>query len=26
LHVHVQENWTKNPRLMRELGYVVAKE
>ena len=26
LHVSVQENWTKNPRIMKELGYVVAKE
>ena len=26
LHVAVQEGWTKNPRIMKELGYVVAKE
>lgn len=26
LHVAVQEDWTKNPRIMKELGYVVAKE
>ncbi len=26
LHVAVQEGWTKNPRIMKELGYVVAKD
>lgn len=26
LHVAVQEGWTDNPRMMKELGYVVAKE
>lgn len=26
LHVSVHEGWTKNPRIMKELGYVVAKE
>jgi GTPase len=26
LHVSVQEGWTQNPRIMKELGYVVAKE
>ncbi|MES2856493.1 MAG: KH domain-containing protein, partial [Bdellovibrionota bacterium] len=26
LHVNVREGWTKNPRLMKELGYVVAKD
>jgi GTP-binding protein Era len=26
LHVHVKENWVQNPRLMKELGYVVAEE
>lgn len=26
LHVHVKENWTKNPRMLKELGYVVPKE
>lgn len=26
LHVVVKEGWTKNPRIMKELGYVVAKE
>jgi GTPase len=26
LHVAVHEGWTKNPRIMKELGYVVAKE
>ncbi|HVK62773.1 MAG TPA: GTPase Era [Bdellovibrionales bacterium] len=26
LHVNVRENWTKNPRIMKELGYVVAKD
>ncbi len=25
LHVSVRENWTKNPRIMKELGYVVQK-
>lgn len=25
LHVQVQENWTRNPRIMKELGYVVPK-
>jgi GTP-binding protein Era len=25
LHVSVKENWTKNPRMMKELGYVVQK-
>jgi len=25
LHVAVQEGWTKNPRVMKELGYVVSK-
>lgn len=23
LHVHVKENWVQNPRMMKELGYVV---
>ena len=26
LHVSVQEGWTSNPRIMKELGYVVAKD
>jgi len=26
LHVHVSEGWTKNPRFLKELGYVVPKE
>ncbi len=26
LHVSVHEGWTKNPRIMKELGYVVSKE
>lgn len=26
LHVQVREGWTKNPKMMKELGYVVAKE
>jgi GTP-binding protein Era len=26
LHVAVKENWTQNPRMMKELGYVVTKE
>jgi len=26
LHVHVTENWTQNPRILKELGYVVSKE
>lgn len=26
LHVAVQEGWTKNPRIMKELGYVIAKD
>jgi len=26
LHVVVKEGWTKNPRMMKELGYVVTKE
>ena len=26
LHVHVKENWTRNPRVMKELGYVVQKD
>lgn len=26
LHVQVKEGWTDNPRLMKELGYVVPKE
>lgn len=26
LHVAVQEGWTSNPRIMKELGYVVAKD
>lgn len=26
LHVNVRENWTKNPRILKELGYVVGKE
>lgn len=26
LHVNVRENWTRNPRLMKELGYVLQKD
>ncbi len=26
LHVAVKEGWTKNPRILKELGYVVTKE
>lgn len=26
LHVAVQEGWTQNPRIMKELGYVVSKD
>ena len=26
LHVQVKKNWTQNPRLMKELGYVIAKD
>lgn len=26
LHVAIQEGWTKNPRIMKELGYVVSKD
>lgn len=26
LHVHVSENWNQNPRMMKELGYVVPEE
>jgi len=26
LHVHVTENWTQNPRILKELGYVVPKQ
>lgn len=26
LHVEVKANWTKNPRIMKELGYVVGKD
>lgn len=26
LHVSVKPNWTRNPRLLKELGYVVGKE
>lgn len=26
LHVSVQEGWTQNPRIMKELGYVVSKD
>lgn len=26
LHVSVNENWTRNPRFLKELGYVVPKE
>jgi GTP-binding protein Era len=25
LHVSVRPNWTQNPRMMKELGYVVSK-
>jgi GTP-binding protein Era len=25
MHVNVKENWTRNPRLLKELGYVVTK-
>jgi GTPase len=26
LHVQVKENWTKNPRILKELGYVVPQK
>lgn len=26
LHVSVKKDWTKNPRMMKELGYVIAKK
>lgn len=26
MHVQVRKNWTQNPRMMKELGYVVPKE
>lgn len=26
LHVQVKENWTRNPRVLKELGYVVTKD
>jgi GTP-binding protein Era len=26
LHVSVKRDWTKNPRMMKELGYVIAKK
>ncbi len=26
LHVHVTENWTQNPRILKELGYVVTRD
>jgi GTP-binding protein Era len=26
LHVDVRPDWTKNPRMMKELGYVIAKD
>jgi GTP-binding protein Era len=26
LHVAVKENWTQNPRMLKELGYVVTKQ
>ena len=26
LHVHVKENWVQNPRMMKELGYVVQED